>query len=147
MAVLEVNNIKKIYTARFGSNRVQALSDVSFSVEAGEYVAVMGESGSGKTTLLNIIAALDKPTDGEVYLDGRKFSEIKEATLVHWDLWEGNVFIKDGHVSGIIDWERAMWGESLMDDRFRHHNKNDAFLIGFGKESFTEKEKKVFPGW
>lgn len=69
------------------------------------------------------------------------FSEIKEATLVHWDLWEGNVFIKDGDVSGIIDWERAMWGEALMDDRFRHHNKNDAFLIGFGKESFTEKEK------
>ena len=75
MAILEVNNVKKIYTARFGSNRVQALSDVSFSVEEGEYVAVMGESGSGKTTLLNIIAALDKPTDGEVCLNGRRFSD------------------------------------------------------------------------
>lgn len=81
MAILEVNNVKKIYTTRFGSNKVQALSDVSFSVEEGEYVAVMGESGSGKTTLLNIIAALDKPTDGEVYLNGRRFSDIKEAEI------------------------------------------------------------------
>ena len=81
MAILEVNNVKKIYTARFGSNMVQALSDVSLSVEVGEYVAVMGESGSGKTTLLNIIAALDKPTDGEVYLNGRRFSDIKEAEI------------------------------------------------------------------
>lgn len=81
MSILEVNNVKKIYTARFGSNRVQALSDVSFSVEEGEYVAVMGESGSGKTTLLNIIAALDKPTDGEVCLNGRRFSDIKEAEI------------------------------------------------------------------
>ena len=81
MAILEVNNVKKIYATRFGSNKVQALSDVSFSVEEGEYVAVMGESGSGKTTLLNIIAALDKPTDGEVYLNGRRFSDIKEAEI------------------------------------------------------------------
>ena len=81
MAILEVNNVKKIYTTRFGSNKVQALSDVSISVEEGEYVAVMGESGSGKTTLLNIIAALDKPTDGEVYLNGRRFSDIKEAEI------------------------------------------------------------------
>lgn len=81
MSILEVNNVKKIYTTRFGSNRVQALSDVSFSVEEGEYVAVMGESGSGKTTLLNIIAALDKPTDGEVCLNGRRFSDIKEAEI------------------------------------------------------------------
>lgn len=81
MSILEVNNVKKIYTTRFGSNRVQALSDVSFSVEEGEYVAVMGESGSGKTTLLNIIAALDKPTDGEVCLNGRRFSDIKESEI------------------------------------------------------------------
>ena len=74
------------------------------------------------------------------------FSEIKEATLVHWDLWEGNVFIKDGDVSGIIDWERAMWGEALMDDRFRHHNKNHAFLSDLVKNPLRRRKKSVFAG-
>ena len=69
MAILEVSNLKKIYTTRFGGNQVQALSRISFSVEEGEYVAIMGESGSGKTTLLNILAALDKPTAGTVVLN------------------------------------------------------------------------------
>jgi ABC-type multidrug transport system ATPase subunit len=68
MAILEVNNLKKIYTTRFGGNQCQALKNINFSVEKGEYVAIMGESGSGKTTLLNILATLDKPTSGEVYL-------------------------------------------------------------------------------
>ena len=70
MSLLEVKNVKKIYTTRFGSNQVEALRDVNFTVERGEYVAIMGESGSGKTTLLNILAALDKPTEGKVYLKG-----------------------------------------------------------------------------
>lgn len=81
MAVLEVRHLKKIYTTRFGGNRVQALSDVSFSVERGEYVAIMGESGSGKTTLLNILAALDRPTSGAVLLDGTDLSRVKESEL------------------------------------------------------------------
>ena len=59
------------------------------------------------------------------------FDEVSSATLVHWDMWEGNVFVEDDHVSGIIDWERAMWGEALMDDRFRKHNLNKDFLDGF----------------
>lgn len=81
MALLEVNSLEKIYTTRFGGSQVKALSSVSFSVESGEYVAIMGESGSGKTTLLNILAALDKPTGGEVLLDGRNISEIRDKEL------------------------------------------------------------------
>jgi len=81
MPVLTVENLKKVYTSRFGSNRVEALKNVSFSVEAGEYVAIMGESGSGKTTLLNMLAALDKPTAGKVILDGQELSTVKERTL------------------------------------------------------------------
>ena len=76
MAVLEVNGLKKVYTTRFGGSRVQALTNVTFAVERGEYVAIMGESGSGKTTLLNILAALDRPTEGEVFLNGRALSTI-----------------------------------------------------------------------
>ena len=81
MSILEVNSLKKIYTTRFGGNKVEALKNVSFSVEEGEYVAIMGESGSGKTTLSNILAALDKPTSGVVSLDGQNLSKIKESAV------------------------------------------------------------------
>ncbi len=79
MQLLQVNGIQKIYTTRFGGNRVEALKHVSFTVEAGEYVAIMGESGSGKTTLLNILATLDTPTAGSVLLDGMDLADIKES--------------------------------------------------------------------
>ena len=81
MPLLEVQHLQKVYTTRFGGNQVEALRSVSFSVEPGEYVAIMGESGSGKTTLLNILAALDRPTAGEVYLNGKALSDIRERDL------------------------------------------------------------------
>ena len=81
MALLEAKNIRKVYATRFGGNQVQALTDVSFMVDEGEYVAIMGESGSGKTTLLNILAALDRPTSGTVLLDGKDISAIRENQL------------------------------------------------------------------
>ncbi len=81
MPILQVSNLKKIYTTRFGGAQVQALTDVSFTVEKGEYVAIMGESGSGKTTLLNILAALDKPTSGQVLLGGMDVVAIRERDI------------------------------------------------------------------
>lgn len=84
MSILEVKGLKKTYTTRFGGNQVQALKNVSFSVEEGEYVAIMGESGSGKTTLLNILAALDKPTGGTVLLDGRNLADIRESAMAEF---------------------------------------------------------------
>ena len=81
MSILEVKNLQKVYTTRFGGNHVQALRNVSFSVEQGEYVAIMGESGSGKTTLLNILAALDKPTGGKVLLEGKDLTAVKESQI------------------------------------------------------------------
>lgn len=81
MSILEVTHVEKVYTTRFGGQKVQALADVSFQVEEGEYVAIMGESGSGKTTLLNILAALDRPTTGTVLLGGKNLGLIREKDL------------------------------------------------------------------
>ena len=78
MSLLEVSGLSKTYTTRFGGAKVEALKSVTFSVESGEYVAVMGESGSGKTTLLNLLAALDRPTGGTVLLGGQNLAEIPE---------------------------------------------------------------------
>ncbi len=81
MSFLEVHDLKKVYTSRFGTQKVEALSRVNFSVEEGEYVAVMGESGSGKTTLLNLLAALDRPTSGTVLLDGVDLASVREKDV------------------------------------------------------------------
>ncbi len=105
-----------------------------------------------KQMLTNLITDAQKRNidilyDGRTLLDQLEkdkgaFEEVKKASLVHWDMWEGNVFVKDGRVSGIIDWERAMWGEPFMDDRFRMHNRDKFFLEGFGQTSFSEDELK-----
>lgn len=79
--MLEVQNIKKIYRSRFGKNDLEALKSINFTVEAGEYIAIMGESGSGKTTLLNILALLDRPTSGKVILMGKDLQEIKDSEM------------------------------------------------------------------
>ena len=81
MSILKVDHLKKVYTTRFGGQQVQALRDVNFSVEEGEFIAIMGESGSGKTTLLNILAALDKPTEGHVFLGNRELSAVSEKEI------------------------------------------------------------------
>ena len=81
MSILTVENLRKVYSTRFGGNQVEALKNVNFSVNDGEYVAIMGESGSGKTTLLNLLAALDRPTGGTVILDGNDIGKIKESDV------------------------------------------------------------------
>ena len=104
MPILEVNHLKKTYTTRFGGNQVQALTDVSFSVEKGEYVAIMGESGSGKTTLLNILAALDKPTGGSVLLDGHDLSKIKNRRSRRFGATIWALYFRS-----LIFWIRSPW--------------------------------------
>ena len=89
--------------------------------------------------------ALDLGFTGEEVLcrleeDQPAFHEVQTPSLVHWDMWEGNIFVQEGELSGVIDWERAMWGEPLMDDRFRRHTRKDSFLAGFGQTVFTPAE-------
>lgn len=98
MTLLEVKNVRKIYTTRFGGNQVEALHNVNFSVEQGEYVAIMGESGSGKTTLLNILAALDTPTGGKVYLKGRDLSGVKEREIAAFRRQNLGFMFQDFHL-------------------------------------------------
>ena len=105
-----------------------------------------------KTMLMNLLSdarkkRIDTGCDAqrlieELDSDKKLFDEVRSATLVHWDMWEGNVFVSGHHVSGIIDWERALWGEPFMDDRFRKHNWNNDFLEGFGLRSFSDSDLK-----
>ena len=83
MALLEAKNIRKVYATRFGGNQVQALTDVSFTVDEGEYVAIMGESGSGKTTLLNIIGGLEQYSDGDLVITARTSARFVKISWRH----------------------------------------------------------------
>lgn len=128
MSILEVKGLKKIYKTRFGGNAVEALSDVTFSVEEGEYVAIMGESGSGKTTLLNILAAIDRQTEGMVILDGKNISNIKES-------------------------EMAMFRRENLGFVFQDFNLLDTFTLEdniylplvLGNRKFNEMHKRLIP--
>lgn len=92
------------------------------------------EIGVSKETILEALAK-----------DKESFDEVKKPSLVHWDMWEGNIFVKEGTIVGIIDWERAMWGEALMDEPFRYHKRNPDLLEGFGVSEFTKAEmRRVF---
>ncbi len=128
MTLLEVKNVKKIYTTRFGKNQVQALSNVNFSVEVGEYVAIMGESGSGKTTLLNILAALDKPTRGSVLLRGKDLTHIREKEITNF---------RREHLGF------AFQDFNLLDN---FNNKDNIFLpLVLSKKSVSEMERRLAP--
>lgn len=70
------------------------------------------------------------------------FDQVRVSSFVHWDMWEGNILVEDGRVTGIIDWERAMWADPLMDDRFRRHTRTGAFLEGYGRTDFTSGEQR-----
>lgn len=128
MTLLEVKNVKKIYTTRFGKNQVQALSNVNFSVEVGEYVAIMGESGSGKTTLLNILAALDKPTRGSVLLQGKDLTHIREKEITNF---------RREHLGFVFQ------DFNLLDN---YNNKDNIFLpLVLSKKSVSEMERRLAP--
>ncbi|MEQ8197416.1 MAG: ABC transporter ATP-binding protein [Clostridiaceae bacterium] len=128
MELLKVNNLKKIYASRFGGNQVQALSNVTFSAEKGEYVAIMGESGSGKTTLLNILASLDKPTSGEVLLQGKNIVSIKESEI--------SAFRRDNLGFVFQDF-------NLLDT---FSIKDNIFLpLVLSRKSYKEMEKRLIP--
>lgn len=128
MSLLEVKNVKKIYTTRFGKNQVQALSNVNFSVEVGEYVAIMGESGSGKTTLLNILAALDKPTRGSVLLQGKDLTHIREKEITNF---------RREHLGFVFQ------DFNLLDN---FNNKDNIFLpLVLSKKSVSEMERRLAP--
>lgn len=107
-----------------------------------DYFELMMKRLAGDADAKNVDWGVNKDEILTLLRSNRKSFDIvpKVPCLVHWDMWEGNIFIKDGHLNGIIDWERAIWAESFMDDRFRRHTRTEAFLQGFGQASFTKDE-------
>ena len=136
MSLLEVKNVKKIYTTRFGSNQVEALRDVNFTVERGEYVAIMGESGSGKTTLLNILAALDKPTEGKVYLKDRDLGKLKEKEIATFRRQNLGFVFQDFNLLDTFSLKDNIFLPLVLSGKKYH-----------GKKNHTNKFKKLYPNW
>ena len=128
MGLLKVKNIKKIYATRFGNQKVEALKNVSLEVEQGEYVAIMGESGSGKTTLLNILAVLDKPTSGEILLNGKNIVEISDKDI--------SAFRRD-HLGFVFQDFNLLDTFSLKDNIF--------LPLVLSRKSYKEMEKRMAP--
>ncbi|WP_195986009.1 ABC transporter ATP-binding protein [Clostridium sp. D33t1_170424_F3] len=128
MTLLQVNHLKKIYASRMGGSLVQALTDVNFSVEEGEFVAIMGESGSGKTTLLNILAALDKPTGGEVLLNGNNIAAIPEGQMAAF---------RRSHMGFVFQDFNLLDTFSLKDNIF--------LPLVLARKEYREMEKRIEP--
>lgn len=136
------------------------LAEHAISEIRGEKFGLLGEQEHTHETLYafvyeligNVLSDADKKqvvigVDAEEILtqlcqDKAAFDEVKKPALVHWDMWEGNLFIYEKHLAGIIDWERAMWGEAFMDDRFRRHTRHPEFLRGYGQTSFSQNEMR-----
>lgn len=143
MSILEVNGLKKIYTTRFGGNKVQALKNVNFSVEQGEYVAIMGESGSGKTTLLNILAALDKPTGGVVILDGNDISQIKESSMAEFRRDNLGFVFQDFNLLDTFSLEDNIYLPLVLAGK--HHNEMRQRLVPIASQLGITEILKKYP--
>lgn len=143
MELLNVKNLKKIYTTRFGGNQVEALSNISFSVEEGEYVAIMGESGSGKTTLLNIVASLDKPTSGEVLLKGKNIVPMKESRLAAFRREHLGFVFQDFNLLDTFSLEDNIFLPLVLSGKSHKDMKNR--LIPIAKNLGIDKLMKKFP--
>ena len=143
MTMLQVNNLKKVYTGRFGGTRVQALTNVSFAVEEGEYVAIMGESGSGKTTLLNILASLDKPTEGTVKIDGNDLSKIKESRLASFRRDNLGFVFQEFNLLDTFTLEDNIYLPLVLSGR--HYNEMVRRLIPIAKRLGIEGLLKKYP--
>ena len=143
MSILQVSGLKKIYTTRFGGNKVQALKNVNFSVEEGEYVAIMGESGSGKTTLLNILAALDKPTGGVVVLDGKDLSQIRESAMAEFRRDNLGFVFQDFNLLDTFSMEDNIYLPLVLAGK--HHNEMRQRLIPIASQLGITEILKKYP--
>ena len=143
MSILQVSGLKKIYTTRFGGNKVQALKNVNFSVEEGEYVAIMGESGSGKTTLLNILAALDKPTGGVVVLDGKDLSQIRESAMAEFRRDNLGFVFQDFNLLDTFSMEDNIYLPRVLAGK--HHNEMRQRLIPIASQLGITEILKKYP--